>query len=80
VRVTHVRRIRGIGGSEQHLLTLLPAFRDHGGTAVGSLLDDRDRARAMGEAGRGRAHAEFSVAKLAERTAAIYVESLHGTP
>jgi glycosyltransferase involved in cell wall biosynthesis len=48
--------------------------------AVNSLLADRGRAEAMGEAGRGRAHAEFSVAKMAERTTAIYVESLHGTP
>jgi glycosyltransferase involved in cell wall biosynthesis len=30
VRITHVHRIRGIGGSERHLLTLLPALRDHG--------------------------------------------------
>ena len=30
VRVVHVHRIRGIGGSERHLLTLLPALREHG--------------------------------------------------
>jgi glycosyltransferase involved in cell wall biosynthesis len=30
VRVAHVHRIRGIGGSERHLLTLLPALAGHG--------------------------------------------------
>jgi glycosyltransferase involved in cell wall biosynthesis len=30
VRVVHVHRIRGIGGSERHLLTLLPALRERG--------------------------------------------------
>jgi glycosyltransferase involved in cell wall biosynthesis len=30
VRVVHVHRIRGIGGSERHLLTLLPALADRG--------------------------------------------------
>jgi glycosyltransferase involved in cell wall biosynthesis len=48
--------------------------------AVASLLADRDRAQAMGRAGLDRARAEFSVARMAERTAAIYVESLHGAP
>jgi hypothetical protein len=28
VRVVHVHRIRGIGGSERHLLTLLPALAE----------------------------------------------------
>jgi len=30
VRVVHVQRIAGIGGSERHLLTLLPALAEHG--------------------------------------------------
>jgi glycosyltransferase involved in cell wall biosynthesis len=30
VKVVHVHRIRGIGGSERHLLTLLPALRERG--------------------------------------------------
>ena len=30
MRVVHVHRIRGIGGSERHLLTLLPALRERG--------------------------------------------------
>jgi glycosyltransferase involved in cell wall biosynthesis len=30
VKVVHVHRIRGIGGSERHLLALLPALRDRG--------------------------------------------------
>jgi glycosyltransferase involved in cell wall biosynthesis len=30
VKVLHVHRIRGIGGSERHLLSLLPALAEHG--------------------------------------------------
>jgi glycosyltransferase involved in cell wall biosynthesis len=37
-----------------------------------SLLRDPTRARALGEAGRGRAHHRFSVARMADRTAALY--------
>ena len=44
--------------------------------AVSALLDDPARASAMGQAGRARAHAEFSVARMAERTAAAYEEAL----
>jgi starch synthase len=40
--------------------------------AVLGLLADPARAAAMGEAGLVRARSEFSVAKMAERTAAIY--------
>jgi glycosyltransferase involved in cell wall biosynthesis len=47
--------------------------------AVASLLGDRERAGAMGRAGLERARAEFSVARMAERTIQFYVESLHGT-
>lgn len=44
--------------------------------AVVSLLDEPARARLMGEAGSRRAREEFSVARMAERTAAVYEESL----
>ena len=30
MRVMHIHRVRGIGGSERHLLTLLPALRGRG--------------------------------------------------
>ena len=40
--------------------------------AVVSLLADAARATAMGEAGLARARSEFSVARMAERTAAVY--------
>jgi glycosyltransferase involved in cell wall biosynthesis len=40
--------------------------------AVCSLLDDPGRAAALGAAGQARARAEFSVARMAERTAAVY--------
>jgi glycosyltransferase involved in cell wall biosynthesis len=42
IRVTHVHRIRGIGGSERHLLTLLPALTELGAEPVLVGLDDPD--------------------------------------
>jgi glycosyltransferase involved in cell wall biosynthesis len=44
--------------------------------AVSSLLADPARAAALGEAGVARARSEFSVAKMAERTAGVYVAIL----
>jgi alpha-maltose-1-phosphate synthase len=41
-------------------------------TAIGSLLDDPERARGLGAAGRARAVAEFGWAAVARRTAEIY--------
>jgi glycosyltransferase involved in cell wall biosynthesis len=40
VRVVHLHRIRGIGGSERHLLTLLPALSERGVELVFLGLDD----------------------------------------
>jgi glycosyltransferase involved in cell wall biosynthesis len=40
VRVVHVHRIRGIGGSERHLLTLLPALAERGIEPLFVGLDD----------------------------------------
>jgi glycosyltransferase involved in cell wall biosynthesis len=40
MRVLHLHRIRGIGGSERHLLTLLPALRERGIDARFLGLDD----------------------------------------
>jgi len=40
--------------------------------ALSALLDEPERARALGEAGRERARRRFSVARMAERTAALY--------
>lgn len=48
--------------------------------AIGALLDSPDRARALGEAGLARARAEFSVARMTERTLAVYREALDGRP
>ena len=42
MRVVHVHRIRGIGGSERHLLTLLPALAARGIEPVFLGLDDPD--------------------------------------
>jgi glycosyltransferase involved in cell wall biosynthesis len=47
--------------------------------AAGSLLADPARAEAMGRAGLARARSEFSVGRMAERTADVYLECLHGT-
>ena len=43
---------------------------------VVALLDDPARARALGAAGGERAREDFSVARMAERTAAVYDEAL----
>jgi glycosyltransferase involved in cell wall biosynthesis len=45
-------------------------------TALGILLEDRAQAVAMGEAGERRAREQFSVARMAERTAALYGEAM----
>lgn len=42
MRVVHVHRLRGVGGSERHLLTLLPALRARGVDATFVGLDDGD--------------------------------------
>jgi glycosyltransferase involved in cell wall biosynthesis len=42
MKVVHVHRIRGIGGSERHLLTLLPALADEGIEPLFIGLDDPD--------------------------------------
>ena len=47
-------------------------------TALETLLTDRGRASALGEAGRRRAREEFSVGRMAERTHAVYEEALRG--
>ena len=42
MKVAHVHRIRGIGGSERHLLALLPALAERGIEPVLIGLDDPD--------------------------------------
>lgn len=44
MRVVHVHRVRGVGGSERHLLTLLPALRERGVDASFLGLDDGEPA------------------------------------
>jgi len=44
--------------------------------AVADLLDDGDKARAFGVAGRARARAEFSIAAHAQQIETIYEEML----
>jgi glycosyltransferase involved in cell wall biosynthesis len=43
--------------------------------ALGRLLDEPELGRVLGEAGRRRARTEFSVAQMAERTLAVYMEA-----
>ena len=45
-------------------------------TALQELLNDQERARALGEAGRQRARLDFSVARMAEETKTVYDEAL----
>lgn len=52
------------------------AFARDLGAAVNTLIDSPDRARAMGEAGRARALAEFSWAEVAKRTVSLYASLL----
>jgi glycosyltransferase involved in cell wall biosynthesis len=42
MKVVHIHRVRGVGGSERHLLTLLPALRARGVDARFLGLDDGD--------------------------------------
>lgn len=44
MRVVHIHRVRGVGGSERHLLTLLPALRKRGVDASFLGLDDGEPA------------------------------------
>ena len=46
------------------------------GQALAALVADPARARALGEAGRARAHDEFSVARMTERTTDVYREAV----
>lgn len=69
--------------SDGHTGVLVPV--DDAGAlaaAISSLLADRERAEEMGRAGLERAREEFSVARMAERTLAVYEsvlrESAHG--
>jgi alpha-maltose-1-phosphate synthase len=57
---------------------LLVEAGDHESVAreLGRLLAEPEAARRFGEAGRERARGEFSVARMAERTLAVYRESL----
>jgi glycosyltransferase involved in cell wall biosynthesis len=57
---------------------LLVEAGDHAGLAahLKALLTDRERATALGEAGRQRALTDFSVGRMAERTLALYDEVL----
>ncbi len=48
--------------------------------AVVALLDDPDRGAGYGRAGLERAHAEFSVARMAERTDAVYEAAVASKP
>ena len=57
---------------------LLVAPDDPGSLAAAAsrLLADPETARRLGDAGRARARAEFSVARMAERTQAVYAEAV----
>ena len=49
MRVLHIQRVKGIGGSERHLLALLPALRDRGITVRMCVLEVGDGSRFVDE-------------------------------
>jgi glycosyltransferase involved in cell wall biosynthesis len=57
-------------------LLVEPGDHDRLAEHLTSLLTDRERATALGEAGRRRARTEFSVDRMAERTQAVYDDVL----
>ena len=61
-------------------LLVPPDDPDRLADAVAGLLDDETRAEALGRAGLARARAEFSVDRMAERTAAVYSAAAPSAP
>jgi alpha-maltose-1-phosphate synthase len=57
-------------------LLVPPARPDDLAAAIRRVLDDRDLARAFGEAGRRRVEERFSWASIAERTQAVYADAV----
>jgi glycosyltransferase involved in cell wall biosynthesis len=57
-------------------LLVPPEDADALARAIAELLADPERAQRLGEAGRARAKREFSVARMTERTLAVYDEAL----
>jgi len=57
-------------------LLAAPGDADAIAAAIGALLADPDRGRALGEAGRRRALDEFSVGRMTDRTLAVYADAL----
>lgn len=71
--VGDVRRIAGEAG-----IVISPGDVEGLARAWEALLDDPARRRKMGEAGRRRVQAQFSVEAMAERYRALYEELMHG--
>ena len=57
-------------------LLVEPGDVDAFAAALGALLRDPERASALGESGYARARAEFSVARMTERTIDVYREAV----
>jgi len=75
VVATRVSAVPEIVAEGETGLLVAPGDAERLARALGSLLDEPERARALGAAGRVRASQRFSVARMAERTVALY-ESL----
>src|SRR2546428_6718065 len=57
-------------------LLVPPSRPDDLAGAIRKLLDDQERARAMGQAGRRRVGEKFSLASVAEKTAEVYQDAI----
>jgi glycosyltransferase involved in cell wall biosynthesis len=57
-------------------LLVPPARPDDLAAAIRRVLDDRDFARALGQAGRRRVEERFSWASVAERTEQLYADAI----
>jgi glycosyltransferase involved in cell wall biosynthesis len=81
VVATNVSAVPEVVADGETGILVEPGDHDRIAEALRSLLSDpaRARARALGEAGRHRALTEFSVARMAASTQAVYDEVLAGT-
>jgi glycosyltransferase involved in cell wall biosynthesis len=76
VVATRVSAVPEVVAEGETGLLVEPGDHDKLAQHLRSLLTDRERAAALGEAGRRRAHTEFSVARMTERTQAVYEDVL----
>jgi glycosyltransferase involved in cell wall biosynthesis len=72
VAATRVSAVPEVVADGETGLLVEPGDHEALGAALDTLLANPDHARALGEAGRNRAHERFSVARMTERTVEVY--------